>query len=81
MYCADDFFYGSHRTMLTFDDLVQVTRINTDVDFVALNLNYHGILASGTFCIVALFWWLWLELVLLHNQAVSLEASLRALHQ
>ena len=39
------------------------------------------VLASGTFRIVALFRWLWLELVRLHDQAVSLEASLRVLHQ
>ena len=39
------------------------------------------VLASGTFRIVALFRWLWLEVVLLHDQAVSLEASLRVLHQ
>ena len=39
------------------------------------------VLTSGTFRIVALFRWLWLELVLLHDQAVSLEASLRVLHQ
>ena len=39
------------------------------------------VLASGTFRIVALFQWLWLELVLLHDQVVSLEASLRVLHQ
>jgi len=36
-YCADDFFYGSHRTIFTLDGLVPVTGINTDADFVALN--------------------------------------------
>ena len=39
------------------------------------------VLASGTFRSVALFRWLWLELALFHDQAVSIEASLRLLHQ
>ena len=38
-------------------------------------------LASGTFRTVGQFQWLWLELVLLHDQGVSLEASLLVLHQ
>ena len=39
------------------------------------------VLASGTFRIVTLFRLLWLELVLLHDPAVSLEASLRVPHR
>ena len=36
--------------MLTLDDFVQVTGINTDADFVALNWNYHGTDPLGWLC-------------------------------
>ena len=40
-YGDDDLFCGSHRMMLSLHDLVQVTGIDTNADFVALNWNYH----------------------------------------